>query len=184
MSSYFIRFTPFDDRTNDLASVTATVDKLEPSKFVVAREHAKREHYHIAVWGVKRTPESLRAFLKKDLEGQIYISGKEIQDKITAIAYCFKDGDYIHQGLNVDEFLQAHAVSKRKIKFDDELSKIEEAYEGDDKKFIGDILDLHAKTNKKPYLQHIKAQLLLTKLKKDKYGTYRTYLIDKIIDNM
>lgn len=184
MSSYFIRFTPFDDRVNDLASVTATIDKLEPSKFVVAREQAKREHYHIAVWGVKRSPESLRAFLKKDLEGQIYISGKEIQDKIVAIAYCFKDGDFIHQGLDVNEFLQAHSISKRKVKFDEELAKIEAAYQGDDKQFLRDILDLHARTNKKPYLQHIKAQLLLTKLKYEKSKTHREYLIEKILDSI
>lgn len=182
--SYFLRFTPLKPEDYNLKTVSVVFRMFDPTKLVVAREKASHEHYHIAIWGITRTSQNLRAYLKNVLEGQIYISGKEIEDQLRAIAYCLKDGDYYAQGLSIIEFLQASAISKRKIKYDDLLQEAEKEYDGDDKKFVRKLLEAHVKTNKKVYLPHIKAQLLLTKLKKEQYGTYREYLVEKIIDNM
>lgn len=183
MTSFFLRYTPHQT-DHSLLSIQSVINQLEPTKFVVAREKATHEHYHIALWGVKRSPESLRAFLKLKLIGKWYISGKEIEDKVKAIAYCIKDGDYIYNNLDVNEFLQANSISKRKVKYDDLLATAEKDYSGDDKKFVAALIDAHVRTNRKVYLPHIKAQLLLTKLKFDKYGTYKEYLVDKIMDSI
>lgn len=183
MTSFFLRYTPHETDA-DLDIIRQVLDQLEPTKYVVAREKATHEHYHIAIWGVKRTPESLRAFLKLKLIGKWYISGKEIEDKVKAIAYCIKDGDYTYHNLDVNEYLQANSISKKKVKYDDLLATAEKDYSGDDKKFVRSLLEAHVATNKKVYLPHIKAQLLLTKLKYDKYGTYKEYLVDKIVDLM
>lgn len=181
--SYFIRFTPTDPTVYSLDIVRYVIDTFfMPEKYVIGREKASSEHYHIALWNMDYTPEALRYQLKNRLKGQIYISGKEIEDKIKSIAYCFKDGDYIDHGLSIMEFLQATSISKPKIKYDDLLAQAEELYDGDDKKFTRNLLEAHIKTNKKIYLPHIKAQVLLTKLKKDRYGTYKEYLVEKIID--
>lgn len=180
--SYFIRFTPTTQNIYDLGMLKFVLDDFEPTKYVIGKEQASSEHFHIAVWGIKVTPEVLRYQLKKRLEGQIYISGKEIVEKIKAIAYCLKDGNYTTKGLEINEFLQASSISKRKVKFDDLLKQAEEDYNGDDKRFVRKLIEAHVATNKKVYLQHIKAQLLLTKLKKEQYGTYKEYLVEKIID--
>lgn len=84
--------------------------------------------------------------------------------------------------MNVGEFLQACAIRKPKIRYDDLLSAAERDYSGDDKKLIGQIIDAHVLTNRKVYLPHVKAQVVLIRLKKEKYGTYREYLIDKLMN--
>lgn len=184
VSNYFIRFTPTDPTDHSLKTITLVFKQYDPVKLVVAKEQGTREHYHIAIWGVTRSSANLRAHIKTQIDGEVYISKKQIVDQLRAIAYCLKDGNYYTYGLNVIEFLQASNISKPKVKYDDLLAEAEKEYDGDDKKFVRKLLEAHVTTNKKVYLQHIKAQLLLTKLKKEKYGTYREYLVDKIIDNM
>lgn len=181
MSNYFIRLTP--DEPSNLKFVSSIFHDLA-NKYVVSCEQDPREHYHIAVWGVNRSSDNLRAYIKTKIKCQLYISGKEIINKLNTIAYTIKDGNYTYHNLNVDELLLSVSMAKPKIKFDAELEKIDKAYDGDDKKYLAQVFDLHVRTNKKVYMQHIKAQLLLTKLKYDKYGTYRDYLIEKIIDNI
>lgn len=183
--SYFIRFTPSTPTAYSLGALKYVFEyHFEKTSYLIAEEKAAHTHYHIALWGIKLTPETLRYQLKQRLEGQIYISGKEIEDKVKAIAYCIKDGNYISFNLDALALIQATGISKRKLKFDDLLLQAETDYQGDDKKFLKQLIEAHVKTNKKVYMQHIKAQLLLTKLKKDTYGTYTQYLIEKIIDNM
>lgn len=181
MSSYFIRLTP--EQSTTLREVSSIFEEIA-NKFVVSCEQDPREHYHIAVWGVNRSSDNLRAYIKAHIPCQVYISGKEITNKLNTIAYTIKDGNYVFKNLNVDELLLSVSMSKPKIKFETELEKIDKAYDGDDKKYLAQVFDLHVRTNKKVYMQHIKSQLLLTKLKYDKYGTYKNYLIEKIIDNI
>lgn len=182
--SYFIRLTPDCSADVNLDIVFKLFKNYDPTKLVVAVEQGTREHYHIAIWGVTRSSANLRANIKLHLDCQVYISGKDIENSVKAIAYCFKDGNYKYMGLNIDEFLQAVSVSKPKLKYDKILQEIDRDYDGDDKKYLSKVFQAHVDTNKKVYMQHIKAQLLLTKLKHDKYGTYKTYLIEKIIDNL
>ena len=187
MGSYWIRFTPSNPEAYTLGTVKYVLDThFVTEKYVLAIEKAASTHFHIALWTTDKykSNDALKYQLKKYLEGQVYISGKEIQDKIRVIAYCFKDGQYVTKNIDVMTFLQAASISKPKLKYDDLLQTAEKEYSGDDKNFVRNLLDAHIKTNKKIYLQHIKAQLLLTKLKKDQYGTYKEYLVDKIVDLM
>lgn len=131
--NYFIRVTPDNPSDYNLDTVFKIFKKYDPTKLVVAVEQGTREHYHIAIWGVTRSSANLRANIKLYIDCQVYISGKDIQDKIKAIAYCFKDGHYRHMGLDVVEFLQAVSVSKPKLKYDKILQEIEKDYDGDDK---------------------------------------------------
>jgi len=180
--SYFIRITPTDKL--ELDTIYKHFIKYDPVKLVVAKEQGTREHFHIAIWGVTRSSSNLRAHIKTHIDAQVYISGKDIDNSVNAIAYCFKDGNYRHYGLDINEFLQAITTSKPKLKYDKILQDIDNQYDGDDKTYLSKVFKAHVDTNKKVYIQHIKAQLLLVKLKHDKYGTYREYLIEKIIDNI
>lgn len=190
MGSYWIRFTPSTSDAQNvytLGSIKYVLDThFHPERYIIAHEVASSVHFHIALWSSVsyRSNEALKYQLKKYLIGQVYISGKEIQEKLKVIAYCLKDGHYLQHNVSVTDFLQAASISKPKIKYDDLIAKIEADYQGDDKKLARDIFDAYVKTNKKVYLPHIRAQMLLIKLKSEKYGTFKEYLVDKILNDL
>lgn len=186
MRDYFGRFTPAQPDLCSLDLLSNFIKKYT-LKYVVSYEVASRPHYHFCVFNMEISSELLRDhFKRKFIDGQVYLSQKDIQNKISCIAYTFKDGCYTCSGITVDEFLLSHAIAKPKLKYDDIVLKLEEDYlkdRIDEKKLVEGIMDGHIKTNKKVYVQHIKSHLALIKLKKVTNSKYKEILINKILDD-
>jgi len=185
MNSFFCRLTPMPEyaATYTLSIIGAGLNLLSDKYFVCYETEASRPHYHFLIY-TDLSSETLRARLKRMFFAQIYISGKEIEDQVRAIAYCMKDGTWTQSGIDINTILIAKSVSKKKLKYDDLMEELLKSYDGDDRKLIGGIIDAHVLTNKKIYIQHIRAHALLIKLRSDKYGTHKEYLINKIIDDI
>lgn len=187
MASHFCRFTPQSPTDYTLDIVFDHLKELCTAFIVSYETDANRPHFHFALWNTQYSTETLRARLKRVLHGQLYISGKDIENKINAIAYIIKDG--LFRSFNVDAvaYLSACQVTQKKVKYDDLVKEIEIEYNKsliNDRQLIGKLLDSAVKCNRKIYLNHIKAQALLIKLKKETNKDKREFLIDKIIDDI
>lgn len=179
-TSYFLRLTPRNPTCLD--AIRNIIDPLS-YKYVISQEETPRVHYHICMW-CHKSIENLRYHLKQRVDGQIYISGKDIEDKINAIAYTIKDGNYVHRNLDITEFLLANAVTKRKLKFDDLIDQLKDEYNPStmsDQTLVRKILEIYTKCKRKPYKQHIRALYDTIKLSKD--SRYIDRMVEQIICN-
>lgn len=178
--SYFARLTPRNPTS--LKAVEELVS-FYSNKYVISQEEATRVHFHICMWCDKGI-ENLRYHLKSKIDSQIYLSGKDIEDKVSAIAYTIKDGYYVHRGLDVNEFLLANAVTRPKVDFDDTIKRITDDYDPSyvsDQKLLTQIIDTYIQCRRKPYKQHIRALYDSIKISKDQ--TYKQRLIENILSN-
>lgn len=174
--SYFLRCTPRQEVS--LETFKSLVTRFT-SSYIISREEASSVHYHIAIFKVQLGPELLRYHCKQSIPGQWYISGKDVQSQIKAVAYCMKDGNYIYNGLDVNTILMAKSISKPKVKFDEELEKISNIEDKPIEDIVDKIIDLYIRTGRKIYIQHIRAQVELIRAKR--CSTYREILRNKII---
>jgi len=173
--SYFVRITPYNSISfEDIIEVLHSIDI---QKYCISYEEASRPHYHLCLWS-PRSVENLRWNLKQAINGQVYISGKEIQDKVKAIAYTIKDGNYRQNGIDIHTFLMANQIKHKKVKFDDELKLITDDLQLSGRSLIGAIIDLHVKCNRKIYRAHIRAIYELAMCKRDK--NFRSETIERI----
>lgn len=172
--SYFIRITPYE--TLSYEDIIQTLSDISCDKYFICYEEATRPHYHLCIWCV-RSVENLRYRLKDAINGQIYISGKQIEDKLKAIAYCMKDGNYRHNNVNILDIMSAKSISKKKDCFNDEVKKIDQSLSG--RQLLNAIIDIYIKYDRKIYKQHIKSMYDLIMIKKDK--SYRDKIIDEIL---
>lgn len=158
MRGYFIRITP-DDANMTLLDMKDFLDlTLECQRYVVSREEATRVHFHILLY-VPFSAERLRYRIKSSIEGQVYISGKDIQDKVRCIAYTIKDGQYKMKDIDIFEFMKAKQVSHRKVKFDDAVKIITQNYSRsrNDEALVDELIQVHIDYGRKLYRQHLKA---------------------------
>lgn len=174
--SYFLRCTP--RKETSLEVFKSLVTRFTES-YIIAREEASSTHYHIAMFKVQVTPERLRYHCKHSIEGQWYISGKDVQNQIKTVAYCMKDGCYIFNNLDINTILLAKQLSKPKVKFDDELKRITDMVDLPMEDVVDKIIDLYIKCDRKMYIQHIRAQVELIRAKR--CSNYRTILRNKIL---
>lgn len=167
MRGYFIRLTPDDEISLD-DIVRLIEGALLPESYVISREEASRIHFHILVY-TDFSPERLRYRIKALLATQVYISGKDIVDKVRTIAYTIKDGNYRTKGIDPFEWLEAKRISHKKEKFEDALKVIEGNYgrTGNADALVRELITLHLDFNKKIYKQHLKAHFETIKIKKD-----------------
>lgn len=187
MKDIFGRFTPDDTAKFTLDSVFSYFSDYTDKLVVSYETDAKRPHYHFVLFGIEVTTETLRARIKRDFSGQVYLSGKDVQDKVKTIAYTIKDGFYKHNGLDINTFLMASVISKPKVKFDSLIKEVQERYITGimtDRELVSHLLDIHIRTDRKIYLHHIKAQALLIKLKKESNKDKRELLIERILDDI
>lgn len=186
---YFCRITPHSEyqATYNLSIISAGLSLISNKYFVCYEIDANRPHYHFLIY-TDMSSETLRARLKKMFNSQVYISGKEIEDQVKAVAYCMKDGTWTQTGMDINTILMASSTSKKKVKFDDLVDKVIKDYETsevkDKRKLIGGIIDAHVTCNRKVYMPHIKALAILCQLKATKTKSLREYLIDKIVDEL
>lgn len=180
MPEYFIRITPYDRVSLDDVENLFKILKVE--RYVVSYEEASRPHYH-AFLETSYTAERMRYQIKAHLNGQIYISGKEVQHKVKAIAYTIKDGNFRMKNIDVNEYLMAKSITHQKPNFDKELKEITDKEWTEDQKrqLTEEVLELYVKFNRKIYIQHIQA-IVRTSLSKDK--KYRFRLVEKILENL
>lgn len=177
-SSYFCRITPRE--TISFEDIEAFLDRIRISQWVVCFEQGTKnqsEHYHLCLFS-ERGPENMRFHFKATFNAQVYISGKDIDDKIRAVAYCFKDGNYRQKNLDYNTFLMAHNVTHKKLKFEDEIRDLD--LTKTDRQILETIVDLHAKYNRKIYRPHIRALFDLIRLKKQG-NSYRDILVKDIL---
>lgn len=179
MKGLFIRITPDDESTlEDIKTIIE--DATLPDAYVLSREVASSVHYHLLVY-TPFSPERVRYRIKGSLSCQIYISGKDIQDKVKAIAYTIKDGHYVHKGLNVQEWLMAKQKTHKKITFEDAISTIEASYIKDrnDEVLVQEIIQLHIDFKKKIYRNHLKGWYETIRIRAD--NGYRDKVVKEIL---
>lgn len=177
MNEYFVRFTP--SSPTSFEDIILALTAIDIDKYFIAYEEASKPHYHLCLW-TNRSVENLRYQIKKHINAQVYISGKQIQDRVKAIAYCMKDGNYRQKNIDAFEYMNAKQISTPKIKFDDELKKITDS-DLSMRELVSSLIDLHIKCNRKIYRQHIKALMDLIRARKCK--TFREELINYFLDN-
>lgn len=175
--SYFIRLTPRGALSYE--DIIEVIESIGIKKWFICYEEASRPHYHACLFS-DRGVENLRYQLKAKINAQIYISGKEIESKIKAIAYCMKDGNYRQQNIDILTIMSAKQLSKPKEKFDDELKVLIDDKDSSLRQIAKRIIDLHIKYNRKIYRAHIKATMELIRLKR--CPDYREKFIDFILD--
>jgi len=176
MNEYFIRITPYD--TSDLSDIRTVFEDIGLDTYVLSRESASRVHYHSYI-RTRFTAERLRYQLKSRIGGQIYISGKSVEDKIRAIAYTIKDGDYVYGNIDVNELLMAIQQSKPKVTFDDTINAI--TSDTVDSVTKG-VVRAYKEFKRKPHLGHMEALVRYILLKNS--SSYEQILINKIIDRV
>lgn len=177
--SYFVRITPKDETSfDDMVNIIDSI--LLIKKYFICYETASRPHYHLCLF-CHRTPEALRYQLKKYIEGQVYISGKEIQSQVKAIAYCMKDGNWRQRNINILDIMTAKAISKPKENFDTDLEKLTSNETLSLKEIATELVNIYVKYNRKIYRQHLKAHLDLIRSKR--CNEYKDNLIKYILDD-
>lgn len=175
---YFARFTPSKEAVS-LDDIVPILEELSNS-YVVSYEEASRPHFHFYMES-DFSPERLRYRLKSRLTGQIYISGKDVEDKVRTIAYTIKDGNYRLKNIDVNTFLMAKQQSHPKETFDKEIKELYEGtYETED--LVDKIVDLYIKYNRKIYIQHI--QSLVRTIQARNNERYRKSLVRRIYENL
>lgn len=178
MTEYFIRLTPTSSCSLDDAETL--LREINVDIYVVSYEEASRPHFHAYIKS-SYSPERLRYRLKSHFTGQVYISGKEVIDKVKAIAYTIKDGKYRYSNIDVNTLLMAESISKPKFNFDQELKTIADS-DASIEKIVDDIIDLYIKGNRKIYFQHI--QGIVRTIQAKRCSSYRYELRNKILDNL
>lgn len=179
MKGLFIRITPDDESTLD--DMKAIIEEATmPDSYVLSREVASSVHYHLLVY-TPFSSERVRYRIKGSISCQIYISGKDIQDKVKAIAYTIKDGHYVHKGLNIQEWMMAKQKTHKKITFEDAISTIETNYARlrNDEALVQEIIQVHIDFKKKMYRNHLKGWYDTIRIGVD--DTYRNRVVKEIL---
>lgn len=172
---YFVRLTPTVGR--GLQQLKEVLETIGIDKFFICEETAARLHYHACIYTTKSS-ESLRYQLKRYITGQIYISGRDIEDQVKAVAYCMKDGQWLQKNMDVNILLMAQTVThKKEAKFEKALNDIIDS-DIEQRPMIRAIVQLHVKHNRRIYPQHIEAMVRLGAAKRS--SNYIERLIDRI----
>lgn len=161
--SYFMRVTPYKQLSYE--DIEEVLSNLHIDKYFICYEEASRPHYHLCLFS-PRSVENLRWRVKQAVDGEVYLSGKAIEDKVKAVAYCMKDGNWRQKNMDVNTILMANQVKFKKPKFDDELKKLVDNKEDSIRSIVKSIVELHITYNRKIYRQHIKAIVELIKAKR------------------
>lgn len=158
MNGLFLRITPVDSMT--LEDIKNIIEPLCKS-YLISIEEASRVHFHIVMY-TDRSVEDIRYQIKKKQGLQVYISGKQIEDKVKTIAYTIKDGNYIFKDIDAFALMRATQVTYKKLTFDKEIEAIKY---WDDSSLFDDVLNLYQKYNKKIDKRHFINLLRTIKLK-------------------
>lgn len=174
---YFLRITPYGSLSYE--EIIDALTSIGIQKYFICYEEASRPHYHLCLFS-PRGVENLRWNLKQRISGEVYLSAKEIEDKVRAIAYCMKDGNYIEKNIDINTWLLAKQVSFKKEDFDSDLKKLINNNEDSIKTLARALVELHIKYNKKIYRHHLKATMELIRAKR--CDQYRDLLVNYILD--
>lgn len=176
MRGYFIRITPDDASNTTLLDIKELFDlHLESTQYVISMEIASRLHFHALLYS-SYSPERLRYRIKSVLDCQLYISGKDIQDKVSCIAYTIKDGSYVHRGIDVWTWMQAKQKTHKKVSFEDAVKVISQNYavSKDDDKLLDEIRQVYIDYNRRMYKHHIRGLYDTIKIANDRNYWERT----------
>lgn len=180
MPEYFIRLTPHDPAIT-LEDIEVILHAVGATSYVVSLETQPRQHFH-AYLETSRSPENLRYQLKSHLNGQVYISGKDVMDKVRTIAYTIKDGNYKYFNLDMATFMMAKATTHKKRKFDDVIKEIIDTDNLSPANIVNGIILAHIEFNRKIYPAHIKA--LLRTIQAKRCDSYRLELVQHIVNDI
>lgn len=166
---YYIVLNPIDDSHNLEAFKTILDNYKDVQAYCISFEISDDDvqHYHLYI-KTELTAKTLRQRFLRTFKCRSRFSSKEIQDRIRAIAYTIKDGNYFQKNLNVHEFLMAVQVSHpKKPKFEVALRSIDEEYIAgniDFEKYLVRVLTLYKDYRRKLYRQHIIAHATTVRL--------------------
>lgn len=184
---HFVVLTPIVASDHTLDSISSYLKDLQNIKFVISRETHPHLHYH-AYLETPRIQQDLRYHFKEVLKLRPRFSSTEIRDRVRAIAYTIKEGNYRVNEIDAFELIKACQISHKKesmLGYDKDVGLIMNdpgTKEKSDKELIRELLKLHVKYNRKIYPQHITAQLRTFRCKYNQ--EYEDYLVNKIIDDM
>lgn len=176
--SYFVTLTPYEPLSLD--DIEEQFSCIGIQKYLVCYEEASRPHFHACLY-TQRSAENLKYQLKSKINGRVHISGKDIENKISAYAYTLKDGLFRSKGINFLDIMTAKAKSHPKIKFDDELKVLMDDQVSSISELAKKLIDLHVKCKRKIYRQHLKA--IMDTIRVRRCSTYRQELEKYIIDD-
>lgn len=177
LHEYFARITPNGELSFD--DLIDTIENLDIQKYFICSERASQQHYHLCLW-TPRSSENLRWNLKQLINATIYISGKEIENKVRAIAYCMKDGNYREKNIDVNTWLLAKQTSFKKTTYEEEYAELLNDTVHSIEWIAKKLVQLYVKYNKKIYRQHLKATVELIKCKR--CGSYQDELVKYLLD--
>lgn len=180
---YFLRITP-KDGTCTFQELSEALELIKINKYFVCEEEANRRHFHLCLY-TTRSAESLRYQIKRYIEGEVYISGKDIENQVKAIAYCMKDGRWKQRNIDINTIMMARQTTFQKSKekpFEKALNDIISNTEISTSGALDAIIELHCKHNRRIYPQHIEAIARLREAKQK--ADYRIRLRDRILENL
>lgn len=161
-------------------------DHLPDAQFVVCREVAKHEHYHIYYKDPNqsysdKSRNDVRRKLRIIFPGEIRISKRQVEDSIRAIAYTIKDGNYITHAIDWYTWLQAKKTTHPKPKgFSAQLAEFHLNSSGkDDRQLTCEVLKIFEDNNVPIDIYRV-AKIVRLALSKTN-NNYRQGLIDRIL---
>lgn len=113
--------SPFPKTLKEIKEEILKEYPYDEPRFVLCREVAKNEHYHLYLKDEKtnycdKTRNAVRRCLREIFKGEIRISKRQVENPIRAIAYTIKDGNYITHGIDWFTFVKAKEESYPKPK--------------------------------------------------------------------
>lgn len=159
-------------------------------RFVLCREVAKHEHYHLYLKDdvtqySDKTRNAVRRFLRELFKGEIRISKRQVENPIAAIAYTIKDGNYITNGIDWWQFIQAKQLSHPKPKgFQGQLSEFYQNVQGKHERGLTcEVITIFDNCNVPIDIHRIAKIVRLAMIKQNDVG-YRNGLIDRILNEI
>lgn len=139
------------------------------------------QHFHLYITTSANT-ETWRQRFKREFEFRCRFSKENVRDRVRAIAYTLKDGNFVQRNVNVHDFLTAIQIShpKRK-KFEAAMREIDEEFIAgklSEDQYIHSITSLYRDYRRKTYIQHIVAHI--TTVKMEQSSSYQLKIDERI----
>lgn len=181
--------SPFPKTLNEIKTLLIDDFPYNDLKFVLCREVAKHEHYHLYIQSSQeysdKSRNCIRRYLREIFKGEIRISKRQVENPIRAIAYTIKDGNYITHNIDWWDFVQAKQISKPKAKGYSALISDFYSTVGDksETKLVNEVIDIFDICNIPIDTFRIAKIVRLSRIKQ-RDSDYRKRLVDKIIDDI
>lgn len=164
----------------------------ETFRFTISKEFATKEHYHFYIYfsGLEwddRTRVWLKRELRRCFDGELRVTKEKVKDKIRAIAYTIKDGDYVTHNMEWWDVSQAKQIAKPK---EEQRYKVliqryyDEADGKSEKRLTEELLDICVKCYVPIDTERMAKTVRLALLKQKDNSDYKKRIIEQITDKL